>query len=81
MSQTIPLDKIQVGFYCSHGLLLLVIPCRKITNSAGPGARLSATLSFQHVDQIRTLYESKLLVFKALYAALHIHVHSKVSLA
>ena len=32
---------------------------RKATNSAGPGARQSTTDSAQHVDQIRTLYESK----------------------
>ena len=32
--------------------LLLVIPCRKATNSAGPGARQSATDSAQLVDQI-----------------------------
>ena len=50
-------------------LLLLIIPCRKATNSAGPGARESTTVSAQHVDQIRTLYESKPLAFKALYAS------------
>ena len=50
-------------------LLLLVIPCRKATNSAGPGARQSATDSAQLVDHIRTLYESKPLVFKGLYAS------------
>ena len=33
---------------------------RKATNSAGPGVRLSATDSAQHVDQIRTLYERSL---------------------
>ena len=48
--------------------LLLVIPCRKATNSAGPGARQSTTDSAQHVDQIRTLYESKPLAFKAMHA-------------
>ena len=50
-------------------LLLLVIPCSKATNSAGTGARQSATDSAQLVDQIRTLYESKTLAFKALYAS------------
>ena len=45
-------------------LLLLVIPFRKATNSAGPGARQSTTDSAQLVDQIRTLYESKPLAFK-----------------
>ena len=50
-------------------LLLLVIPCRKATNSAGTGARQSATDSAQFVDQIRSLYESQTLAFKALYAS------------
>ena len=50
-------------------LLLLVISCRKATNSASPGARQSVTDSAQLVDQIRTLYESKPLAFKALYAS------------
>ena len=50
-------------------LLLLVIPCRKVTNSAGTGARQSATDSAQFVDQITTIYESKPLAFKA---AVHI---------
>ena len=49
-------------------LLLLVIPCTKATNSASPGARQSATVFAQHVDQIRSLNESKPLAFKALYA-------------
>ena len=50
-------------------LLLLVLPCRKTTGSAGPGARQSATYSSQLVDQIRSIYESKPLAFKALYAS------------
>ena len=50
-------------------LLLLVISCRKATNSASPGARESVTDSAQLVDVIRTLYESKQLAFKALYAS------------
>ena len=50
-------------------LLLFVIPCRKATNSGGTGARQSASESAQLVDQIRTLYESKPLAFKALYAS------------
>ena len=56
-------------FFFTTRLLLLVIPCRKATNSAGTGARQSATDSAQLVDQIRTLYESKPLAFKALYAS------------
>ena len=56
-------------FLFTTRLLLLVIPCRKATNSAGTGARQSATDSAQLVDQIRTLYESKPLAFKALYAS------------
>ena len=47
-------------FLFSTHLLLLVIPFRKATNSAGPGARLSTSDSAQLVDQIITL--------KALYA-------------
>ena len=50
-------------------LLLLVILCKKATNSAGTGARQSASESAQLVDQITTLYESKPLNFKALYAS------------
>ena len=38
-------------------------------NSAGTGARQSASESAQLVDQIRTLYKSKPLAFKALYAS------------
>ena len=56
-------------FLSTTRLLLLVIPCRKATNSAGTGARQSATDSTQLVDQIRTLYESKPFAFKALYAS------------
>ena len=44
-------------------LLLLVVPCRKATNSAGSDARQFGTDSVQLVDQIRTLYESKPLAF------------------
>ena len=45
------LDKIpsKMFLFTTH-LLLLVIPFRKATNSAGPGARQSATHSVQHVD-------------------------------
>ena len=50
-------------------LLLLVIPCRKATHSAGPGAREYAADSAQLVDQLRTLYESKPLAFKVLCAS------------
>ena len=59
-------------------LLLLVIPCRKATNSAGPDARLSATDSAQHVDQIRTLYESKHWLLKPFifYASCKCHASS-----
>ena len=56
-------------FLFTTRLLLLVTPCRKATNSAGTGARQSATDSAQLVDQIRNLYESKPLAFKALYAS------------
>ena len=52
-------------FLFTTRLLLLVIPC----NSASPGASQSATVSAQHVDQIRTLYESKLLAFNGFYAS------------
>ena len=45
-------------FLFTTGLLLLVIPCRKATNSAGTGTKQSGTDSAQLVDQIRTLYES-----------------------
>ena len=55
-------------FLFTTRLLLLVIPSRKATNSAGTGARQSASESAQLVDQIRTLYESKPHAFKALYA-------------
>ena len=56
-------------FLFTTRLLLLVIPHRKATNSAGTGARQSATDSDQLVDQIRTLYESKPPAFKDLYAS------------
>ena len=56
-------------FMFTTRLLLLVILSRKATNSAGPGARQSATDPAQLVDEIRTLYESKPLAFKALYAS------------
>ena len=46
-------------FLFTTRLLLLVIPCRKATNSAGPGARQSATDSAQLVDQITSLYVSE----------------------
>ena len=49
--------------------LLLLVQSRKATNSAGPGARQSATGSAQLIDEIRTLYESKPLPFKALHAS------------
>ena len=55
-------------FLFTTRLLLLVILSRKATNSAGPGAKQSATDSAQLEDEIRTLYESKPLAFKALYA-------------
>ena len=56
-------------FLFTSCLLLLVSPYRKPTNSAGTGARQSATDSAQLVDQIRTVYEPKPLAFKALYAS------------
>ena len=54
-------------FLFTTRLLLLVIPYRKATSSAGTGARQSASESAQHVDQIRTLYESKPLAFMHIY--------------
>ena len=68
------LDKNPSKIFLLTSLLFLVIPCRKATNSAGSGARQSATDSAQLVDQIRTLYESKPLTFKALYAKMAIVV-------
>ena len=56
-------------FLFTTRLLLLVIPSRRATYSAGTGVKQSATDSAQLVDQIRTLYESKPLAFKALYAS------------
>ena len=56
-------------FLFTTRLLLLVILSKKAKNSAGPGARQSATDSAQLVDEITTLYESKPLAFKALYAS------------
>ena len=47
-------------------LLLLVIPCRKATNSAGPGVLLHD--SAQLVDQIRTLNSPNHLLLKHIYA-------------
>ena len=38
------------NFLFIMGLLLLVIPSRNATSSAGPGARQSTTDSTQHVD-------------------------------
>ena len=35
-------------------LLLVIVPCRKATNSADPDARHSTTDSVQLVDRIRT---------------------------
>ena len=45
------LDKIpsKMFLFTTH-FLFLVIPFRKATNSAGPGARQSAIHSAQHVD-------------------------------
>ena len=43
-------------FLFTTRLLLLVVPCRKVPNSAGPGAKQSATESAQHVDQIIILF-------------------------
>ena len=52
-------------FFFTTCLLILVIPSSKATNSARPSARQSATDSAQLVDEIKTLYESKPLAFKA----------------
>ena len=51
MCMQFTIDKNQVRFCCSPP------PCRKATNSAGPGARQGATDSAQLVYQIRTLDE------------------------
>ena len=56
-------------FLFTTRLLLIVIPCRKATNSSGPGARQHDTDSAQFVDWIRTLYEYKPLAFKGFYAS------------
>ena len=56
-------------FLFTTQLLLLVTPSTKATNSTGPGVRQSATDSVHHAHQLRTLYESKPLAFKALYAS------------
>ena len=56
-------------FLFTTHLIILVIPFRNATKSAGPGAKQSTADSSNHVDQIRTLYESKALAFKALYAS------------
>ena len=51
MCMQFTLDKIpsKIFLFTTH-LLLLVIPHRKATNSAGPGARQSATDSAHHVQ-------------------------------
>ena len=64
-------------FMFTTRLLLLVIPCRKATNSAGTGARHYATDSARLVDQIRTLYESNHLFLKPCMlaiSAVHIYI-------
>ena len=69
MQFTVDKNPSKIFLFTTH-LLLLVIPCRKATNSAGTaGAKQSATDSAQLVDHTRTLYESKPLAFKALYAS------------
>ena len=66
-------------FLFTTRLLLLVIPCRKATNSAGTGARQSASESAQLVDQIITLYESKpLKPCKLAVSAVHIYMPAAV---
>ena len=59
------MTKSQVKYSCSPSSFL-VIPFRKVTNSAGSGARQSTSDFAQlvHVDQIRPQYESKTLAFK-----------------
>ena len=61
------LDKIPSKMFLFTTHLLLLVPLRKATNSAGHDVRQSATDSAQHLDQIRTLYDSKPLAFKVLY--------------
>ena len=54
MQFTLEKNTSKIFLFTTH-LLLLVIPCRKATNSAGSGARQSATDSTQLVDQLRTM--------------------------
>ena len=63
------LSKIFLFITC---LILLVIPLRIATNSAGPGTRLSTTDSAQHVYPIRTPYESKPLACMKADSAEHV---------
>ena len=66
MCMQFTLDKIPSKIVLSNtSLFLLVIQCTKTTNSAGYGAKQSTANFAQHVDQIRTLYESKLLTFNS----------------
>ena len=51
MKFTLEKNPSKIILFTTH-LLLLVIPCRKATNSAGTGARQSATDSAQLVDQL-----------------------------
>ena len=55
------LDKNPSKIFLFNTCLLLIIPCRKATNSAGPGARQSATDSAQHVLHYIATFHIKLL--------------------
>ena len=68
MQFTVDKNPSKIFLFTTH-LLLLVISCRKATNSAGTGAKQSATDSAQLVDHTRILYESKPLAFKAFMLA------------
>ena len=69
MQFTLEKNPSTIFLFSTRLLLLVYIPSRKATNSAGPGAKQSATDSAQLVDEIKTLYQSKPLAFKALYAS------------
>ena len=65
-------------------LLLLIIPCRKATNSAGTGASQSATDSAQLVDHIKLYMSPTHLLLKPCMlavSALHIYIYANHGLA
>ena len=62
MQFTLDKNPSKIFLFTTH-LLLLVIPCRKALNSAGPGARQSATDSAQLVELFTHLFIDYLLPF------------------